>query len=150
MKRLHIHIKTKNLDQSINFYSAMFGAEPTKREDDYAKWLLDDPCAHVSLSTHGGDMAGAPGGDHAGISVETREELDEIAGRLSTTDSSLIAEEATTCCYAKSNKFWARDPQGAVWELFQTYGESEAYGGEPDREIFSESPSSSGAYSEPR
>jgi len=131
MKRLHIHIKTKDLDQSINFYSAMFGEEPTHREDDYAKWLLDDPRAHISLSTHGGDL----GVDHAGIAIETREELDEIAGRLRSTGSSLVAEEATTCCYAQSNKFWARDPQGAVWELFQTYGDSEEYGVEPDREM---------------
>jgi len=128
MKRLHIHIKTKDLDQSVRFYTAMFGTPPAKRESDYAKWLLDDPRAHISLSTHGGE----PGVDHVGISIKTRQELNEIASRLRENGASLMEEE-TTCCYAQSNKFWARDPQGAVWELFQTFGESAAYGAEPAR-----------------
>lgn len=130
MKRLHIHLKTNDLEKSIRFYAAMFGEEPTRREADYAKWLLEDPRAHVSLSTHGGE----PGVDHAGVSIETREELEEIAGRLRKNGEGLMAEEETTCCYARSNKYWARDPNGAVWELFQTFGNSETYGADPDRE----------------
>jgi catechol 2,3-dioxygenase-like lactoylglutathione lyase family enzyme len=146
MKRLHIHIKTKDLNHSVAFYTAMFGQAPSKLEGDYAKWLLDDPCANVSLSSHGGE----PGVDHAGISIDTREELDMVADRLRANGDSLLAEEETTCCYAQSNKFWARDPQGAVWELFQTFGETENYGGEPDREIFNQTPPSSNASSAPK
>ena len=131
MKKLHIHIKTKDLNRSVAFYSAMFDAEPTRLEADYAKWLLDEPCANISLSTH----AGPAGVDHLGISVDSREALDEIAGRLRSDGSSLMEEEATTCCYAQSNKYWARDPQEAVWELFQTFADSETYGAEPEREL---------------
>ncbi len=140
MKRLHIHIKTQNLDHSVAFYTAMFGLAPSKLEDDYAKWLLDDPCANVSLSSHGGQRGGEAGIDHAGISIDTSEELNAVADRMRANGASLMAEQDTTCCYAKSNKFWARDPQGAVWELFQTFGDSETYGGEPDRELFETSP----------
>jgi len=131
MKRLHIHLKTQDLDRSIAFYSAMFGAEPTRVEEDYAKWLLDDPRANISLSTHGGE----PGIDHAGISLETKDDLDAVADRLRDADAALFAENATTCCYAQSNKYWVQDPQGARWELFQTFGESDAYGAEPDRAL---------------
>ncbi|MEM8770154.1 MAG: VOC family protein [Pseudomonadota bacterium] len=129
MKRLHVHIKTDDLDASTKFYTAMFGQAPTQKEADYAKWLLDDPRAHVSLSSHGG----APGIDHAGISVETQAELDTVAKRLTDTGALAAPEENTTCCYARSNKYWARDPNGAVWELFQTFGASYEYGAEPDR-----------------
>ena len=131
MKKLHIHIRTKDLDRSVAFYNAMFGVEPARLEADYAKWLLDEPPAHVSLSTH----KGATGVDHVGISVETPEELETIAGRLRNAGSSLFQEEATTCCYAQSNKYWARDPQDASWELFQTFGDSATYGADPDREL---------------
>ncbi len=131
MKRLHIHLKTRDLEQSIAFYSAMFGAEPTRVEKDYAKWLLDDPLANVSVSTHGGE----PGFDHAGVSIDTKDELNEVAGRLRAANASLFAEEETTCCYAQSNKYWAQDPQGARWELFQTFADSDSYGAEPDREL---------------
>lgn len=129
MKRLHIHIKTNDLAQSVRFYEAMFGAPPTQQEDDYAKWLLEDPRAHVSLSTH----CGEPGVDHAGISIESESELEAIAARLAAIGAPHMQEAETTCCYAQSNKYWTSDPQGATWELFQTYGASETYGAEPDR-----------------
>ncbi len=127
MKRLHIHIKTNELDRSIRFYTAMFGKAPDRLEADYAKWLLDDPAANVSITSRG-DAAGV---DHVGISLDTREELEDIAARLEADGAELLPEEATTCCYAQSNKYWARDPQGAVWELFQTFGDSQLYGADP-------------------
>ena len=129
MKRLHVHIKVKDIDASIPFYAAMFGREPDKLENDYAKWMLNDPLANVSLSAHGGK----PGIDHVGVQVDTEAELEEISERLKSAKADLMPEADTTCCYAKSNKVWARDNQGAVWELFQTFGDSATYGAEPDR-----------------
>jgi lactoylglutathione lyase len=29
-------------------------------------------------------------------------------------------EGATTCCYARSDKYWLTDPQGLAWEQFHT------------------------------
>ena len=133
MKRLHIHLKTENLDKSVGFYTALFGAPPTRLETDYAKWLLDDPAANISLSTH----CGSPGVDHVGLSLDTKEDLEKVAGRLRKAGELPAPEEATTCCYAQSNKYWINDPQDAVWELFQTYGDSETYGNEPERELTS-------------
>jgi lactoylglutathione lyase len=26
----------------------------------------------------------------------------------------------TTCCYARSDKYWVTDPQGVAWEQFHT------------------------------
>ena len=136
MKRLHVHLKTEDLDKSVAFYTAMFGEAPTRLEQDYAKWLLDDPRAHVSLSTHNNaHQGGETGIDHAGVSVETEEELNAIAARLEKESASLFREKETTCCYAQSNKYWAKDPQGATWELFQTFADSETYGAELDREL---------------
>ena len=126
MKRLHLHIKTLDLDRSVAFYTALFGEAPTQLKDDYAKWLLDDPRANVSLSTH----ATITGVDHAGVSIETEEELDAVAQRLAD-HADLAPEKQANCCYARSNKYWLKDPQGTVWELFQTYGASDDYGAEP-------------------
>ncbi|MEO1241252.1 MAG: ArsI/CadI family heavy metal resistance metalloenzyme [Pseudomonadota bacterium] len=128
MKRLHIHIKTQDLEKSIGFYSAMFGKTPDKQEPDYAKWLLDDPAANIALSTH----SESTGIAHVGVSFDENEDLECVAERLSAHNADLFEEKETTCCYAKSNKYWVRDPQGASWELFQTFGESEHYGAEPE------------------
>ena len=43
MKRVHIGLEVKDLESSIKFYTNLFGAQPTHRETDYAKWMLKDP-----------------------------------------------------------------------------------------------------------
>lgn len=124
MKKLHIHINVDDLDASIKYYTALFGAEPARREADYAKWLLDDPAANVAISNHGRKA----GVDHVGISLDSREELDVIADRLQAADAALTPQEDAVCCYARSDKYWSHDPHGAVWELFHTFGDSDTYG----------------------
>lgn len=43
MKRFHVHTHVDDLKASIAFYSALFGAQPTRVESDYVKWMLEDP-----------------------------------------------------------------------------------------------------------
>ena len=74
MKRLHIHIGVDNLDESIRFYSTLFGAAPIKTKSDYAKWLLDDPRVNFAISTR----ARTKGIDHLGIQVDDEAELAEV------------------------------------------------------------------------
>ncbi len=124
MKRLHIHLNVDDLDQSIKYYTALFGVEPARREADYAKWLLDEPSANVAISSHGRKA----GVDHVGVSLDSREELDLVADRLTAIEAPLTPQEDATCCYAKSDKYWSHDPQGAVWELFHTFGDANTYG----------------------
>ena len=40
MKRFHVHAHVSDLPASVAFYTRLFGAEPTRREADYAKWML--------------------------------------------------------------------------------------------------------------
>ena len=56
MKRFHVHLGVADLNQSINFYSGLFGAPPTVRKDDYAKWMIDDPRVNFAISTRGGKV----------------------------------------------------------------------------------------------
>ena len=139
MKRLHIHIKTRDLDQSAAFYTALFGQAPAVRKADYAKWLLDDPAANVAVSTHSENVGVA----HVGVSVDKKDDLDAMAARLEKASIPLAPEEAASCCYTRSDKYWTKDPQGAVWELFRTFGESETYGAEPTFEAALENPAPS-------
>ena len=41
MKRFHVHVSVEKLDESIRFYSSLFGAAPTVVQPDYATLLLD-------------------------------------------------------------------------------------------------------------
>jgi catechol 2,3-dioxygenase-like lactoylglutathione lyase family enzyme len=128
MKRLHVHVGVNDLDQSIQFYSTLFGSEPTVTKSDYAKWMLEDPRVNFAISA--GQHA-AKGIEHLGIQVESDHELSEVYGRLKAADRPVFEEGATTCCYAKSEKSWIADPDGVVWEAFLTNGEATVYGDSP-------------------
>lgn len=129
MKRLHVHVGVDNLDQSVAFYSALFGTEPSVTKSDYAKWMLEDPRVNFAISCKEG---AAKGVEHLGIQVEDGAELADVYGRLKKAGGPVLEEGATTCCYAKSEKSWIADPNGVVWEAFLTQGESTVYGDSPD------------------
>jgi lactoylglutathione lyase len=116
MKRFHVHAHVEDLQASIGFYSKMFGAEPVRVEGDYAKWMIEDPRINFAISTRGG----APGIDHLGIQTDTEAELVELKARAEAADMTLLDAGETTCCYARSDKYWVTDPQGIAWEQFHT------------------------------
>ncbi|MBI3531321.1 MAG: glyoxalase/bleomycin resistance/dioxygenase family protein [Burkholderiales bacterium] len=116
MKRFHVHVHVDNLAQNIAFYSAMFNQAPARTEDDYAKWMLQDPPVNFAISTRGDK----PGLDHLGIQVESSEELNALKAQAAKADMALLDEGETTCCYARSDKYWVTDPQGIAWEQFHT------------------------------
>jgi catechol 2,3-dioxygenase-like lactoylglutathione lyase family enzyme len=129
MKRLHVNLAVSDLDASVRFYSTFFNAAPSVLKDDYAKWMLEDPRVNFAVTTRGE----VKGMDHLGIQVESKEELDEVYGRLKTASAPVIEQGETTCCYARSEKNWVIDPQGVPWETFLTTGDSPVYGSDDDR-----------------
>lgn len=124
MKRFHVHLSVKDLDESIRFYSTLFAAEPKIREADYAKWMLEDPRINFAISMRGRSI----GVDHVGIQVDTDEELRGMRGQLRAADRHLVQEDAQPCCYARSDKYWITDPTGIAWETFHTLGNIPIYG----------------------
>ena len=125
MKRLHVHVSVDDLTQSIRFYSTLFAAAPTVIEEDYAKWMLDDPRVNFAISKRAGSAAGF---SHLGIQVEDQDELAAVYQRLSRAERPIVERKNTTCCYARSDKQWIADPQGVPWETFFTYGQATVYG----------------------
>ena len=124
MKRFHVHAHVEDLQASIAFYSKMFGAEPTRVESDYAKWMLEDPRVNFAISTRGVEL----GVDHLGIQTDNAEELAELKARAEAAELVLQDEGETTCCYARSEKHWVTDPQGIAWEHFHTLADIPVFG----------------------
>jgi Predicted ring-cleavage extradiol dioxygenase len=124
MKRFHIHMRVKDLNENIQFYSALFGSEPTVKKVDYAKWMLEDPKVNFAIST-GQTKTGI---EHLGIQVDSPEELQIVYGNMRNAKNTVRNEDECTCCYSKSQKSWITDPQAVEWEAFYTYGSSTTYG----------------------
>jgi len=127
MKRFHVHTHVQDLQASVAFYSRLFGAEPTRIESDYAKWMIEDPRINFAISTRGG----APGIDHLGIQADSEEELAELKSRARAADLPLQDEGQTSCCYARSDKHWVTDPQGIAWEHFHTLADIPVFSDKP-------------------
>jgi len=94
----------KDLARSVRFYSALFGAEPTRIEPDYAKWMLEHPRVNFAISARGGEA----GLSHLGIQVEDDAELANATTRAKAAAGQVLVEEGASCCYARSDKSWLR------------------------------------------
>lgn len=116
MKRFHIHIAVDDLEQNVRFYTALFQAEPTVLEADYAKWMLDDPLINFAVSNRGCQ----PGLDHLGIQVDFDQELESVQLGLASANLPIAEQKQAACCYAQSDKYWTVDPQGIAWEAFHS------------------------------
>lgn len=124
MNRFHVHLHVADLADSVRFYSRLFGAEPTRRESDYAKWMLEDPRLNFAISTRG--EAGRI--DHLGFQVDGAEELPALETRAREAEAPVLDEGTTSCCYARSRKHWVTDPQGVAWERFHTLHDIPVFG----------------------
>jgi catechol 2,3-dioxygenase-like lactoylglutathione lyase family enzyme len=124
MKRFHVHVAVDDLEKNIRFYSSVFGAEPTVRKADYAKWMMEDPRINFAISKRGAKA----GVDHLGFQVDTEEELSALRKQVADAEIAALDQPDATCCYARSDKYWIADPQGIAWETYHTLGEAEMYG----------------------
>ena len=131
MKRFHVHVSVPELNQSIRFYSTLFGAAPAVVKDDYAKWMLEDPRVNFAISQRGG----APGVNHLGLQTDSDEELEVLHDQLEQADVAAQSEQNVGCCYARSNKYWVTDPTGIAWETFHTLGSVPTFDGTEAKQV---------------
>lgn len=125
MKRFHVHLSVADLQQSIRFYSGLFGTAPTVTQSDYAKWMLDDPRVNFAISQRGAKT----GLDHLGFQVDSDEALAELNDRLTAAELPSVEESNASCCYVRSNKYWSVDPQGIAWEGFHSLEDIPTFNG---------------------
>lgn len=124
MRTFHVHVRVKDLQESIEFYSALFNSEPAIVKPDYSKWMLQDPRINFAIST-GHSINGI---EHLGFQADNREGLQEIYRNMERAKGTVREEGECTCCYSKSQKSWITDPQGVDWEAFYTHGTATVYG----------------------
>ena len=124
MQRFHVNVSVTDLDESIRFYTTLFGTEPVVRKGDYAKWLLEDPRLNFAISK----TASAGGISHIGLQADSAAELAVIQERLREAGEATLDQVGAECCYARSDKSWVRDPDNVSWETFVTHGDITHYG----------------------
>lgn len=114
--KAHLAINVRNVEQSIQFYRKLFGIEPSKVRNGYAKFDVQNPPLNFTLNEAPFNGHGAL--SHLGIQVGSTEDV--LATRQRWHEAGLLTrdEMQTDCCYATQDKTWVRDPDGNEWEVF--------------------------------
>src|SRR3954453_3099904 len=128
--RPHLALTVKDVSRSIPFYEALFGARPEKVREGYAKFSVAEPALNFTLNE--GDRKELGAFNHAGIQVASTDDV--LAARLRLVKAGLATfdEMDTTCCYARQDKIWVRDPDGTPWEVFVTHADVDEPGAAAD------------------
>ena len=124
--RPHLALNVASVERSIPFYEALFGTTPEKVRPGYAKFSVAEPALNFTLNE--GDRAGLGAFNHAGIQVASTDDVIAAKERLVAAGLAAFDEMDTTCCYARQDKIWVRDPDGTPWEVFATLADTEESG----------------------
>jgi len=116
--RIHMGLAIKNLEQSVAFYTTLFGQGPTKTRPRYAKFEVAEPPVNLALNEVGGSTGPNNPVAHFGIQVKSTAAVGDVADRLKATGLEIAVEDNVTCCYAVQNKVWVTDPDGNKWEIY--------------------------------
>ena len=124
MARIQLAINVKNIDESVAFYSKLLGVEPAKRRPGYANFSVIEPPLKLVLIENANEMGTL---NHLGIEVQTSAEVAEAEKRLQDDGLETQSENQVTCCYAKQDKVWTTDPNGAAWEIYTVLEDAESF-----------------------
>jgi catechol 2,3-dioxygenase-like lactoylglutathione lyase family enzyme len=129
MSRVQLALNVDNLEESIAFYSALFGTEPAKVRPGYANFAVAEPPLKLVLLENPGQGGSL---NHLGVEVSDIDTVDSEQTRLVHAGLASIDERGTTCCYAKQDKFWVEGaPNGERWEVYTVLADSQTFSGEP-------------------
>lgn len=122
--RLQLALNVSDLDRAVDFYSKMFGVPVHKRKPGYANFAIDSPPLKLVLF----EVPDATERlNHLGVEVFEGEEVTEATERLKAAGLADRVEDQETCCYAKADKVWATEPDGARWEWYRVLEESPTF-----------------------
>src|SRR5262249_45854515 len=127
--KVHVSLDVKDLDESVRFYSALFGAPPTKLKPGYAKFDLEQPAFNLTMQQKA--HCCLQGLSHLGIRVDSTEHVLAAKQRLNAAGIRTLDEMNTTCCCAAQDKIWLTGPTGYRWEVYVFKGDTETAMGRP-------------------
>jgi catechol 2,3-dioxygenase-like lactoylglutathione lyase family enzyme len=128
MSRVQLALNVDNLDESITFYSKLFGVAPAKVKPGYANFAVAEPPLKLVLLENPGKGGSI---NHLGVEVASSETVHAEIARL--TGEGLFTDEeiGTTCCFATQDKVWVTGPAGEKWEVYTVLADSDTFGTSP-------------------
>jgi len=148
MSRVQLALNVDDLEESIAFYSRLFGTGPAKLRPGYANFAIAEPPLKLVLIQNPGQGGSL---NHLGVEVAGADAVDAEQARLAEAGLAAVDERDTTCCYARQDKFWVRGtPDGERWEIYAVLEDSPTFWGEEgpeSRQAAGAAPDTAGAAS---
>jgi catechol 2,3-dioxygenase-like lactoylglutathione lyase family enzyme len=115
--KFHLSLNVTDLARSIAFYRVLFGLEPAKSRDDYAKFELEAPPVVFSLVPR----KPGPGGLLGRVSLHIADEavLRIYRERLAAAGINYWSTTSSASACADPYRMCVRDPDGNLWEIGQ-------------------------------
>ena len=121
VSRVQLALNVTDLTKAIDFYSKVFSTQPAKVREGYANFAIEEPPLKLVLieASEGGTL------NHLGVEVEASDQVETMSRRL--VDKGLTTEDeiGIECCYARQDKVWVNDPDGAEWEWYTVLSDSD-------------------------
>ena len=120
-QRLQLALNVTNLEESIAFYTKLFGTEPARLRPGYANFAIANPPLKLVLfeGTEDGTI------NHLGVEVTTSDEVIAAEQRLIQAGLETTGIDDTVCCYAEKTETWLHGPDNTRWEWYVRTGDSE-------------------------
>ncbi len=123
-QRVQLALNVKDIDEAVEYYGKLFGAEINKRKPGYANFAIENPPLKLVLFENANADERI---NHLGVEVFEQADVAAATERFVKADIAGEQEIAETCCYATQNKIWSEDPQGLKWEWYQVLEDSETF-----------------------
>lgn len=112
--RVQLALNVTDVDAAVAFYTKAFGVEPNKRRPGYANFAISEPPLKLVLieSSEGGTL------NHLGVEVGDTTAVNRATKSFVDAGLTTFEEQGVECCYAKQDKVFVKDPDGAEWEWY--------------------------------
>jgi catechol 2,3-dioxygenase-like lactoylglutathione lyase family enzyme len=121
--KFHLSLNATDIARSVVFYRVLFGIDPAKFHDDYAKFELDEPPVVFSLVPRSPGPGGALG--RLGFCVGSESVVQAYRERL---ESAGIAVQISEGNLPGQNELTVRDPDGTLWQIGSRVEDDAAFG----------------------
>ena len=120
MSRVQLAINVSDVDEAVAFYEKIFQTPPAKRRPGYANFAIAEPPLKLVLieSTDSGTL------NHLGVEVMSQPEVIKATETFVAAGLTTYEEQGIECCYAKQDKVYVTDPDGAQWEFYTVLDDS--------------------------
>jgi len=120
--RLQLALNVSDMDEAVEWYSKMFGVEPSKRKPGYANFAIAEPPLKLVLFEN---PEGVGRINHLGVETETAAEVVAAEARLADSGVETTGVDDTLCCFAEKVETWVTDPDGERWEWYVKKADAE-------------------------